>query len=460
MHHLLRWYRQVARLLLAVLIASAIPGANGLEQASSALAASTDALLPASPVALTIAPVADTHLPSLTLRLTVNPDPVAVGDTAALTITVTNDAPDPAENLVVTLPAPDGALALPGPNTLNPVQGWQWNVGHLDGQSSTTLVGTLRLARRPAGDALLLHAQATASGLDLPIQEVSGALVIDRTLGPATVSFIPGVAARLHSADGRVDVQFPARAFARGLTLRHGRTPLTDALPPAGARFTRGFGAFFLDATDAQGIAVHQFSQPVTITVGYTPEQLQARGIAESDLTLTWFNPTTQSWETIPTAVDPATQTATVVVNHFTPFELGDGSSASDAFIPSVQGFQVSSFTGAASYAYPFDVPAGPAGIKPSLSLSYSSAATDGVSGERVKQQASWVGKGWSLDTGSVARNKLPNGDATYALILDGQSYTLVRGAARLALLDEQHPGLGLDDDRQRLPARARDQRR
>jgi len=261
----------------------------------------------------------------------------------------------------------------------------------------------------------------------VPIHEDHGALAIDRSLGPATVPFTPGTAALLHSADGRVTVLVPPQAFAQALTLRHALTPLTDAIPPADARFTRGLGAFFLDATDDAGQAVHQFSQPVTLTVGYSPEQLQARGIAEADLTLMWFNATTQSWQTIPTTIDPAGQTATALVNHFTPFELGDGSSASDAFIPSVQGFQVSTFTGAASYSYPFDVPAG---IKPSLSLSYSSAATDGASGQRLKQQASWAGKGWSLDTGSVARNKLPNGDATYALSFNGQSYTLVRGTA------------------------------
>ncbi len=386
MHHLHRWYRQVARLLLIALVVGWLPTASSAAAAFTSPQAGLDAPADPLPDALTVAPVTDPHLPSLTLRLAIDPDPVAVGDTASLTVTVTNSAPDPAEDLVVTLPTPDGALALNGPVTVNPVQGWQWNVGHLDGQSQLALSATLRVVRMPAGQALLFHAQASALGLDLPIHEDHGALALDRTLGPATVPFTPGTAAVLHSADGRVSVQVPAQAAAQALTLRHGITPLTDAIPPADARFTRGLGAFFLDATDDAGQTVHQFSQPLTLTVGYSPEQLQARGIAESDLTLTWFNPTTQTWETIPTTVDPATQTATAVVNHFTPFELGDGSSASDAFIPSVQGFQVSSFTGAASYAYPFDVPAGPAGIKPSLSLSYSSAATDGASGERLKQ--------------------------------------------------------------------------
>ena len=91
------------------------------------------------------------------------------------------------------------------------------------------------------------------------------------------------------------------------------------------------------------------------------------------------------------TTVDPAVQTATAMVDHFSDFQFGDGSSPSSAFLPSLQGFQVSSFTGAASYSYPIDVPAGPGGLKPSLSLSYSSGATDGDGGKRLKQQADTV---------------------------------------------------------------------
>ena len=60
----------------------------------------------------------DPHLPSLTLHLAVAPGEVMLGDTVALTLTVTNGADDPANQLVVTLPTPDGAAALPGPNTI------------------------------------------------------------------------------------------------------------------------------------------------------------------------------------------------------------------------------------------------------------------------------------------------------------------------------------------------------
>ena len=50
--------------------------------------------LPGSqPIIRTVPPVTDPHRPSLTLHLDVAPSPIAVGDTAAITLTVINGAP-------------------------------------------------------------------------------------------------------------------------------------------------------------------------------------------------------------------------------------------------------------------------------------------------------------------------------------------------------------------------------
>jgi hypothetical protein len=241
----------------------------------------------------------------------------------------------------------------------------------------------------------------------------------------------------LRSRDGQVVVHVPAHAANRALTLRHAHTPLAGAVvPPDIIGFKRGLGILALDATDDQGAALHQFAEPVTIAIGYTPEQLQAHGIAEVDLTLFWFDDAHQAWVPIPTTVDPATQTASAVVDHFTNFGLSDGSSPSEAYIPSLQGFQVGLSTGSASFSYPIDVPAGPGGLKPSLALSYNSSATDGATGQRLKQQAGWVGKGWSLDTGSVSMHKVVyqlNTGASFSyfsLVLNGQSFDLMHAEA------------------------------
>src|SRR5262245_919638 len=209
-------YRRFARLLLVVFLSSLLPGGPRPAQGSLPPATTPGAPAPQS-AHYSVPPVVDPHLPSLSLHLSVAPDPVAVGETAAFTITVENGAPDPANDLLVTLPTPDEALALPGPNTISPTQGWRWSFARLDGHSSAVLTANLRLVRTPAGEALLLHPQATARGLTSPVHEIAGALVVDRTLGPATTRFTPGTPAVLHSRDGHVSVQFPAHAAPRPL---------------------------------------------------------------------------------------------------------------------------------------------------------------------------------------------------------------------------------------------------
>lgn len=137
------------------------------------------------------------------------------------------------------------------------------------------------------------------------------------------------------------------------------------------------------------------------------------------------------AWVPLPTTIDADARVATTTVDHFSAFQLGNGLSASAAFIPSLQGWQVSAFTGGASYSYALDVPAGPGGLKPNLVLSYSSNADDGPSGARKKAQASWVGRGWSLDPGgAISRNK--NGCCEtwdhFTLSAMGRTFDVVRG--------------------------------
>jgi uncharacterized repeat protein (TIGR01451 family) len=231
-----RLYRHFSRLIVLVMLLSWLPATPITVSAYDApqVAANTPADTLQSEVspAPESQPIPDPHLPELALQVDVAPSPLAVGDTATLSVTITNAAPDPAEDLVVTLPAPDGVLAIPGPGTVSPTQGWQWNVGHVDGQSRTTLTGGVRVVRMPTGKALLLHPQATARGLD-PTTTVGGAVVLPQDHGPATVRFTPGAAARLHSRDGRVHIDFPARGFARGLTLRAYPAPYRSTIAPA-----------------------------------------------------------------------------------------------------------------------------------------------------------------------------------------------------------------------------------
>jgi RHS repeat-associated protein len=389
---------------------------------------------PPPPVERTVTPVLDPHLPSLILDADFSQRTLTVGDLFTATLTIKNQAPDPADNVIVSMSVPTGTVAYPNPQP----NGWTWQLARVEGRGSMTVTATMRLLSIPTGSAVVVRPQVTASGLSIPVYHQSGTLVMPPNLSPVTVPFTPGLPAILRGLDGRSEIRVPGNAANRALILRHGFQPLPGGrVPPDTAGRKKGLGTFYLDATDLLGQEFHEFSAPLTVTLQYTPEQLQALGIAEGDLTLFWFDesqPDGGKWVPITTNVDPETNTVTATVTHFSAFQFSDGSSPSSAYIPSLEGWQVGLYTGNVSYQYPIDVPAGPAGIKPNVALSYDSAATDGKSGERRLQQSSWVGQGWSLDSGYVALNKLPGEDTQsryYSLVFNGQSFDLVRGAER-----------------------------
>ncbi len=419
---------------------------TGAQQASAAGldgATATSPQLPPPPSAtpVPVVPLSGPEQPAPYLVATtkISPRTVSVGETFTATIVVENHSEYAANNVSIELALPAGVTRASNPSAGN----YSWQEASLGANEALTSTATLRLVQAQPGGAIVLRPEVSASNAKASLTSVGGALVVERNQAPNTARFAPGSPASLRSPDSRVEVTLPPNASTRALTLRYGQQPKpgsgeSDKTGEKLAGRKWGFEPFYLNATDDTGAEVHDFSAPVTIEASYTPQQLEALGISEGDLSFFWFDasaPGSGQWVPIPTDVDTATRTATAQVNHFSNFKLGDGSSPSEAYIPSLQGWQVSLYTGAVSYQYPIEVPAGPGGVKPSVSLSYSSGSSDGLGGEREKQQAGWVGKGWSLDTGSIALNRRGSDRTSsryYTLVFNGRSFDLVRGAPRV----------------------------
>ncbi|NJN16642.1 MAG: hypothetical protein HC822_10395 [Oscillochloris sp.] len=453
-------------------------------------------------------PVVEVILPSLSMTV-VTPDVVRVGDTLTATIVLANLSADPAEDLVVTVPVPEGVVIDPrllDPNARPDRDGrtWSWNLGTMKGQSRIDVVLPLQVVRMPPGEAVVLTPTALARGLSEPAWAQGGALIDERSPDEAPVTasqdpvdaasqpdvtpaatdlsstatslidqsqeapidstttatppapqtietpFIPANPTTLRSYRGRVEVAVPGNAFGSRLRLTY-RTAQEaeptlraagERIPPKLVNGRRSFGIFHLDAFDDSGKAIHQFDAPLTIVARYTDEQLRALETNPGQLSIFWFDPdlevtyedgTTQTgqWLPIPSTVDADAKTVTATVDHFSAFTLGDGLSPSSKFLPSLQGWQVGTFTGGAQFSYPMDVPAGPGGLKPNLVLSYASNADDGSSGARNYHQAGWVGRGWSFQPGgAIARNKngcCENWDH-FTLTAMGHSFDVTRG--------------------------------
>jgi RHS repeat-associated protein len=192
-------------------------------------------------------------------------------------------------------------------------------------------------------------------------------------------------------------------------------------------RWEQKMGAFPVNITAISritGQSIHQLYAPVSITIDYG--QLGIRVKDESSLTLFHFNEFDQSWTPLGTQVDSDQKRLIAWTDQLSPFDL-NVQDWEAARLPGMESFQVSTFTGAATYNLPIQVPPGPGGLQPSLELSYNSQIVDAATS---RTQASWVGMGWSLDTGYIQRNMNKTmdylGDDTFSLSINGIGGTIL----------------------------------
>jgi RHS repeat-associated protein len=163
-------------------------------------------------------------------------------------------------------------------------------------------------------------------------------------------------------------------------------------------------------------------NQPASGSGQCTPEQ--------AGMTIFYYDVDQATWLPLPTQFDPQAGVLRATSDHLTVFDT-DANNWQAARLPSTSSFQVAQFTGAATYSYPLWVPPGPGGLQPELSLSYNSQVVDSAFAPRT--QASWVGMGWSLDTGYIERDMHGTMDDTSA---DDDTFTIVTNGISDMLLE------------------------
>lgn len=231
---------------------------------------------------------------------------------------------------------------------------------------------------------------------------------------------VPVEGGEVRAFEGRVAVRFPAGAADEALRIVVRPLPTTAEIP-----YSLSAWPFEIVAEgEASKQPVRRFKQPIQIEVHYEDEWV--RGDEES-LFLFYFDEEHKGWIPLPSRVDSERNVLVGESDHLTLFDF-DWQNWEAAKLPTLAGFQVSQFTGAAQYSYAFDLPQGPGGWQPQLTLNYNSQTVDGATNQT---QASWVGMGWSLDTGYVEREMkgTPHvGDDYFTLVLNGASHRLVLG--------------------------------
>jgi RHS repeat-associated protein len=199
----------------------------------------------------------------------------------------------------------------------------------------------------------------------------------------------------LDDLSGKVHLEMPEGAGSETLAMDV-RNPSPNKFSPVSLT---GNPIEIIAAGETSGENVTHFNRPVTLTVSYDPAQIF--DWSETDLQLFYYNQDVHDWYPLETTVDTETHTMTAMTDHLTVYDY-KAASWQAYTLPSVDAFKVNDFTGAGTYAMDFWSPPGPGGLKPSLSLTYNSQVIDESSSYT---QASWVGMGWSLDTGAIIRN-------------------------------------------------------
>ncbi|WP_297640229.1 hypothetical protein [Caldilinea sp.] len=414
---------------LASLLVMALPSARAQEGASATAEATAAAptlesapdLLPEATASPTVAeepspPAAETPAPSLTVEASPTPT-VDVSLPVAAPVSGTSEAAQ-VQLYAPFIAAPfDGAAA----------------AGTLEEAPAAPQTPTPTATPDPFLEALLAQMEAAEAAPALYVlddaADVEEAAVSERLTFTATVTAQGGEVAAF---EGRVQVRFAAEAVAEPLTVRV-RPAVGKGAPP------ESLSGWPLEITawgEESGAEVHSFKEPVQIVLHY--EEAWIEGDEES-LYLFFYDEVEHLWRPLPSRVEAEENLLIAETDHFSVFDF-DVQNWEAARLPSLSGFQVADFTGAAQYSYALTLPPGPGGWAPQLALSYNSQVVDGATN---RTQADWVGMGWSFDVGAVERfmrGTDHTGDDVFILTLNGASHRLVRdGAGRWRTEDDAY---------------------
>ncbi len=153
--HARQWLRYVSCVGLLALCLSFLPAVH----AQSSPTEQIDQL--PQPPTQSADPLPMTHTPVLAVSLVADQPTLQVGDRTTMTVTLVNQTAFAAHSVVVTLPLPAGAVAVPDRAYQPKSQQWQWTLDELGGFATQTFTVQLRVPSARAGDALIAQVQVT-----------------------------------------------------------------------------------------------------------------------------------------------------------------------------------------------------------------------------------------------------------------------------------------------------------
>jgi RHS repeat-associated protein len=235
---------------------------------------------------------------------------------------------------------------------------------------------------------------------------------------PTSFPLNAGLPSQFLSSDGLLETDVPAGAVSAADVAADGGTtslsvqqvaPMSGSNAGGSGEFS--FGAYLLRVLNAKGdVANHGLLQPITVKLHYGGGA-SALNLGNSYMVLNRALPANFTGplgasslgpqSTTSASLDTTNQTLASSAALVTPLTtVGFGTNSSVATFGQPQPFEATLSGGGLAASYPLNLPAGPTGIAPPLSLNYNSAS---VSDQHNPQgAASWVGEGFSLSMGSI----------------------------------------------------------
>ena len=393
-----------------------------------------------------------TEAADLTAEFFASPIQAKNGEEVAFTFDVTNNGKTPAVNLRFSnvLPAEFNFIPNDAAGFVFDVQSREltWNAPELPAGKSIVVSYTVLIDSQSVNAQIVDSASLNADGLKEPLNfEASIVLVsgddsltvLDEKGGEAlgirdqvrvalteNTLKTPG-AISITEITGLEDA--PPLVFELGLKLSQPENALS--LIPAETITRETDKLIPFEAVEAE------FNKPVELSVSLDELGNLATLGADQTPFLVTLDEASGVWVRMPLkSINRETNTITAELEHFSTWGVGIGSSfpASGASVTLYNSAYSSLFTGRSIYSIPIWTPPGRNGMAPSLTLSYSSGAADGVLGDI---QAPWVGMGWNVDSVEIAR-KITNGvcnpcgsgsygyENKFLLIFNGTGYELI----------------------------------
>jgi uncharacterized repeat protein (TIGR01451 family) len=285
------------------------------------------------------------------------------------------------------------------------------------------------------GDDVIVTATATSATLKEPMVVDAVVHLISQAGDSAWIT--PENGGWMRSADGRVELQFPAGAVKERTQVTMRPVSVLESDEASSFLFYR----FELDAENEQKERIKHFDAPYELTAYF--EESDLKEVRPWSPTLFWMDEELAEWTPIPCEVDEESGIMRARLDHFSQFAQGVEPSYGRQYLPSTDAFATEEWKGNSTVSHSLLLPPAPGNVGVNLNYNYSSESMNSLFGSNSNryassfvQQAGFLGWGWSL--GGLGKVVQDRNTLAPHLMFAGGTYTMTNPSGSVWQEDPQ----------------------